>query len=44
MTKTFVLDDFFELFLDEFGAPTSSTPAPLETIEQFSGKLPDRLL
>lgn len=44
MTNTFELDDFFELFLDEFGAPTSSTSVPLDTTEQFRGKLPDRLL
>lgn len=41
---SFVIDDSFDYFLEKFGQPDLSTPASAEVIEEYRGRLPDRLL
>lgn len=42
--RRMAMDTDFDAFLEEFGPPTSSAPAPPDVVEAFRGRLPDRLL
>ena len=37
-------DEYLDLFLSEFGQPTTTVPATIADIEAYRGKLPDQLL
>jgi len=44
MIKPFELDEDFEYFLEKLGSPTDQKSCVTETINKYTGKLPDRLL